>query len=182
MALCAGDPEHRRGARGTDVAFNHIGKRLGPEHRFVANWRWRMEGTWRARVAVSDPRVDAWHTNVMSRPDGSVLAGWDEGAGQSATTVDVAEGRHGRFSPPKTCRPIPTRASGSTSPFRPTAATGSPGFTRCAAFHSSNTFGRGLPRELPRGVGAGHARKDRHLLHQAHPRRSRRRRPPQVSR
>lgn len=92
---------HLAWAGGDDIAFNYIGKKLGPEYRFVANWRWRRGGVWSEPVPVSDPTTDAWHTNVMSRPDGSVLAGWDEGAGQSATTVFVSEGRDGRFSAPE---------------------------------------------------------------------------------
>lgn len=101
------DGDHESGsghiawAGNDDVAFNYIGKQLGPEYRFIANWRWRKDGIWSDPVAVSNPANDAWHTNVMSRPDGSVLAGWDEGAGQSETTLFVAEGRNGTFSAPE---------------------------------------------------------------------------------
>lgn len=89
---------HIAWAGGDDLAFNYIGKRLGPAYRFVANWRWRTSGVWSEPVAVSDGTQDAWHTNVTARPDGSVLAGWDVGAGQTETTLYVAEGRAGRFS------------------------------------------------------------------------------------
>ncbi len=106
VALTLGG-EHESGsghiawAGGEDVAFNYIGKAMGPAFRFVANWRWRRGGVWSEPVAASDGAVDAWHTNVMSRPDGSVLAGWDLGAGQSETTLYVAEGRDGSFGAPE---------------------------------------------------------------------------------
>jgi len=92
---------HVAHALGEDLAYVYIGKRLGPQHRFRAWWRWYRDGTWSAPATWSDGKADAWHTNVERRPDGSVLAGFDVGVGGSETTLYVVDGRNGRFSDPE---------------------------------------------------------------------------------
>jgi hypothetical protein len=92
---------HVADAAGDDLAYVYIGKPLGEANRFVATWTWREGGAWSDAKAFSDGRADAWHTNVERRPDGSVLAGYDVGQGGSETTLYVAEGRDGAFSPPE---------------------------------------------------------------------------------
>jgi hypothetical protein len=86
---------------GDDVAYVYIGKTLGMQYRFAAYWRWRHEGVWSEPRAWSDGTSDAWHTNIQSRPDGSVLAGYDLGNGGAETTMYVVDGRAGAFSAPE---------------------------------------------------------------------------------
>ena len=78
---------HIANAEGDDLAYIFIGKKLGPEHKFQARWRWRRNGTWSDIGVLSDGIKDAWHTNVERRPDGSVLAGYDIGMGGGETTL-----------------------------------------------------------------------------------------------
>jgi hypothetical protein len=92
---------HVANAVGTDLAYIFIGKKLGPEHKFQARWRWRTSGTWSSTQALSDGVQDAWHTNVERRPDGSVLAGYDIGMGGGETTLYVVDGRDGSFGKPE---------------------------------------------------------------------------------
>ncbi len=86
---------------GDQLAYVFIGKKLGPAHRFQARWRWFKDGSWSPVQAFTEGRIDAWHTNVERRPDGSVLAGWDVGMGGGETQLYVTEGRQGGFSPPE---------------------------------------------------------------------------------
>jgi len=86
---------------GEDLAYVYIGKALGPEHRFQATGRWRVDGGWKEPVAFSDGSADAWHSNVERRPDGSVLVGYDVGRGGSPTTLYLVDGRDGVFSEPE---------------------------------------------------------------------------------
>lgn len=90
-------------AHGPDdqLAYVWIGKALDPDARFRARWRWFRDGAWSPIHDFTDGAADAWHTNVERRPDGSVLAGWDVGAGGSATRLFVVEGRDGRFGTPE---------------------------------------------------------------------------------
>jgi len=90
---------HVADTTGEDLAYVFIGKRLGPEHKFQARWRWRVNGEWSEIEMFSDASADAWHTNVERRPDGSVVAGFDIGTGGGATTLYFVEGRNGRFGP-----------------------------------------------------------------------------------
>jgi hypothetical protein len=92
---------HVADALGEDLAFVWIGKRMDPREHFRAYARWRRGGRWTAPAPFTDGRQDAWHTNVERRPDGSVLAAWDEGVGGSATALFVADGRDGAFSAPE---------------------------------------------------------------------------------
>ena len=85
-----------------ELAYVYIGRTFGDFSRpFVAYWRWRKGDTWTEPVAFSDGSASAWHTNVESRPDGSVAAGWDEGPGGSSTVVFVASGKDGAFDAPE---------------------------------------------------------------------------------
>jgi hypothetical protein len=84
-----------------ELAYVFIGKPLGEQNRFRAGWRWYRGGRWSEIHPFSNGATDAWHANVERRPDGSVLAGWDEGDGGSATTLFLADGRDGRFSDPE---------------------------------------------------------------------------------
>lgn len=84
---------------GDQLAYVFIGKALGPEHHFAAQWRWFKDGVWSEKASFTDGKQDAWHTNVERRPDGSVLAGFDVGTGGSETALYVADGRDGAFSP-----------------------------------------------------------------------------------
>ena len=92
---------HVANANGDDLAYIFIGKKLGPEHKFQAKWRWRTAGVWSEVDIFSDGTADAWHTNVERRPDGSVVAGFDIGTGGSATTLYIVEGRDGQFEEPQ---------------------------------------------------------------------------------
>jgi hypothetical protein len=86
---------------GDALAYVFIGKALGPAHRFQARWRWFKDGQWSPIHAFTDGQIDAWHTNVERRPDGSMLAGWDVGMGGGETQLYVAEGRDGAFGKPE---------------------------------------------------------------------------------
>jgi len=86
---------------GDTLAYVYIGKRLDPTDHFQARYRWHKDGNWGPIGTFTDGTVDAWHTNVERRPDGSVLAGWDVGLGGSETTVYVVEGREGRWTEPE---------------------------------------------------------------------------------
>jgi len=87
---------------GDALAYVFIGKPLDPAERFRAFWTWRgAGGAWSDAQAFSEGVADAWHSNVERRPDGSVLAGFDVGAGGTETTLYVAEGRDGRFTAPE---------------------------------------------------------------------------------
>ena len=46
-------------------------------------------GVWGEPSALTDGLRDAWHTNIERRPDGSALAGWDEGTGGTETQLYV---------------------------------------------------------------------------------------------
>jgi hypothetical protein len=92
---------HVANTTGDDLAYVFIGKPLGPDHRFEARGRWRQGGTWSPIAALTDSALDAWHTNVERRPDGSVLAGWDAGVGGGETTLFLADGRDGAFGVPE---------------------------------------------------------------------------------
>ena len=107
LALTPDDPEgevgsgHVADALDDDLVYVWIGKKMDPQHRFVARARVRTEGTWGPAVALTDGTEDAWHTNAERRPDGSILAGWDVGTGGGETRLFVAEARDGRFSTPE---------------------------------------------------------------------------------
>ncbi len=88
-------------AVGHDLVYVYIEKPMSPQHRFVAKWRWRRDGTWSEPVAFSDGKLDAWHSNVSARPDGSVLATYDVGQGGGATTLYVVEGKDRKFGGPQ---------------------------------------------------------------------------------
>jgi len=45
--------------------------------------------------------MDAWHSNVERRPDGSMLFGFDVGQGGSETTLYLVEGRDGAWGQPE---------------------------------------------------------------------------------
>ncbi|HCH64421.1 MAG TPA: hypothetical protein DFR83_16565 [Deltaproteobacteria bacterium] len=90
---------HVANGDGDWLAYVWIGKQVGMEHRFRAWSRWYDGSAWQTPVALSEGRADAWHTNVERRPDGSMLVGFDIGTGGAETTLYVAEGRNGRFSP-----------------------------------------------------------------------------------
>lgn len=92
---------HIANTTGDDLAYVFIGKKLGPEHKFQARWRWYKDGKWSPIQAFSEGKNDAWHTNVERRPDGSVLAGYDIGTGGTETTLYVVDGRDGSFSKPE---------------------------------------------------------------------------------
>jgi hypothetical protein len=81
-----------------DLAYVWIGKPLGPQHHFRAWWRWYRGGTWGAPHAISDGTVDAWHTNVERRRDGSVRAAFDLSLGDGE--LFTMEGKDGKFSSP----------------------------------------------------------------------------------
>jgi hypothetical protein len=83
------------------LAYVYIGKQLDPSDHFQAHYRWFSQGKWGPIGAFTDGTVDAWHTNVERRPDGSMLAGWDVGAGGSETTLYVVEGREGKWGTPE---------------------------------------------------------------------------------
>ena len=103
--LTEGGPEQEVGSGhvahgvGDSLAYVWIGKKVGHENRFRAWSRWFSNGSWGAPVALSDGAADAWHTNVERRPDGSLLVGFDIGLGGAETTLYVAEGSGGSFSP-----------------------------------------------------------------------------------
>jgi hypothetical protein len=92
---------HIANTSGQDLAYILIGKALGPQHRFQARARWRVDGEWTDLTPLTDGTEDAWHTNVERRPDGSVLAGFDIGTGGTETTLYVVDGRDGAFSEPE---------------------------------------------------------------------------------
>lgn len=83
------------------LAYVYIGKQLDPSDHFQAHYRWFSKGKWGPIGDFTDGTVDAWHTNVERRPDGSMLAGWDVGAGGSETTLYVVEGREGQWGTPE---------------------------------------------------------------------------------
>ncbi len=90
-------------ANGLDdtLAYVFIAKRLDPNDRFQAHYRWFVDGEWGPVGDFTDGRVDAWHTNVERRPDGSMLAGWDVGSGGAETSLFVVEGREGVWGKPE---------------------------------------------------------------------------------
>ena len=92
---------HIAHGNGSDLAYIFIGKKLGPEYKFQARWRWRSGDDWSDIAGLSDGIQDAWHTNVERRPDGSVLAGYDIGIGGAETTLYVVDGRNGSFGKPE---------------------------------------------------------------------------------
>ena len=83
------------------LAYVYIGKSLDPNDNFQAHYRWFKQGSWGPIGSFTDGSVDAWHTNVERRPDGSLLAGWDVGAGGSETILYVVEGRNGKWGTPE---------------------------------------------------------------------------------
>jgi hypothetical protein len=92
---------HIAHGRGETLAYVYIAKKLDPSDHFQARYRWHIDGTWGDVGTFTDGKVDAWHTNVERRPDGSMLAGWDVGMGGAETTVYVTEGREGTWSTPE---------------------------------------------------------------------------------
>ena len=86
---------------GDTLAYVYIGKQLSPTDHFQARYRWFTDGQWGPVGTFTDGEIDAWHTNVERRPDGSMLAGWDVGLGGAETTVYVVEGRDGRWTQPE---------------------------------------------------------------------------------
>ena len=86
---------------GDTLAYVYIAKKLDPTDHFQARYRWYVNGQWQDVGTFTDGTVDAWHTNVERRPDGSLLAGWDVGMGGSETTVYVTEGREGKWTTPE---------------------------------------------------------------------------------
>lgn len=86
---------------GDTLAYVFIGKKMSPAHHFQARYRWYQGGQWTETRALTDGKIDTWHTNVERRPDGSMLAGWDVGMGGSETQLYVAEVRGGGFSTPE---------------------------------------------------------------------------------
>ena len=88
------------GAAGS-LAYVYIGKTLSPTDHFQARYRWFINGEWGPIGTFTDGQIDAWHTNVERRPDGSLLAGWDVGLGGAETTVFVVEGRDGSWTQPE---------------------------------------------------------------------------------
>lgn len=105
VPLTSADPDgevgsgHVADGAGDSLAYVWIGKKVGMAHRFRAWSRWSVDGSWQDPIALSDGSADAWHTNVERRPDGSMLVGFDIGTGGAETTLYIAEGRNGRFSP-----------------------------------------------------------------------------------
>jgi len=89
--------EHTNG----DLVYAWIGRPVQGATPFQAWARWQIQGTWQAPTPLSDGTVDAWHTNVERRPDGTALVGFDLGWGGSETTLLVADGRDGAFSTPE---------------------------------------------------------------------------------
>jgi len=125
---------HVADATGEDLAYVYIGKDLGPQHRFRATGRWRVDGEWQDPVFFSDGSADAWHANVERRPDGSVLVGYDVGRGGSPTTLYIVEGRNGVFSEPE-------NFSASSYPGeRPHFAFGADGVDYVTWFHKERGF------------------------------------------
>jgi len=125
---------HVADATGEDLAYVYIGKDLGPQHRFRATGRWRVDGEWQDPVFFSDGTADAWHANVERRPDGSVLVGYDVGRGGSPTTLYIVEGRNGVFSEPE-------NFSASSYPGeRPHFAFGADGVDYVTWFHKERGF------------------------------------------
>ncbi len=86
---------------GDTLAYVFIGKKMSPAHHFQARYRWHQDGVWSETRPLTDGKVDAWHTNVERRPDGTMLAGWDVGMGGSETQVYVAEVRGGGLGKPE---------------------------------------------------------------------------------
>ena len=86
---------------GETLAYVYIAKKLDPTDHFQARYRWYMNGKWSDVGTFTDGKIDAWHTNVERRPDGSMLAGWDVGMGGAETTVYVTEGREGQWTQPE---------------------------------------------------------------------------------
>ncbi len=107
VALTETSPEleigsgHVAHGTGDELAYVWIGKKMDPSEHFQARWRWYRNGEWGEVQAFSDGTQDAWHTNVERRPDGSMLAGYDIGAGGMATTLYVVDGRDGSFGEPE---------------------------------------------------------------------------------
>jgi hypothetical protein len=92
---------HLAHGKNNTLAYVYIGKQLSPTDHFQARYRWRINGEWGPIGAFTDGTIDAWHTNVERRPDGSMLAGWDVGLGGAETTVFVTEGREGQWTQPE---------------------------------------------------------------------------------
>ena len=92
---------HIAHGRGDSLAYVFIAKRLDPTDHFAAHYRWFRDGEWGEVGDFTDGTVDAWHTNVERRPDGSMLAGWDVGNGGAETTLFVVEGRDGAWGTPE---------------------------------------------------------------------------------
>ena len=86
---------------GDTLAYVYIAKKLDPTDHFQARYRWYLNGAWQDVGTFTDGKIDAWHTNVERRPDGSLLAGWDVGLGGAETTVYVTEGREGNWTTPE---------------------------------------------------------------------------------
>ena len=84
---------------GQTLAYVFIGKKMSPDYHFQARYRWFDGSAWSEIRPLTDGKIDAWHTNVERRPDGTMLAGWDVGMGGSETELYVAEVRNGGFSP-----------------------------------------------------------------------------------
>jgi hypothetical protein len=92
---------HVAHAEGADLAYVHIRKPLGAEHRFQAIASWRKGDRWEPEQVLSDGGQDAWHSNVERRPDASVLIGFDLGVGGTETNLMLVDGRDGRFGAPE---------------------------------------------------------------------------------
>jgi len=92
---------HVANGLGETLAYVYIAKKLDPTDHFQARYRWYTNGAWGEVGTFTDGKVDAWHTNVERRPDGSMLAGWDVGMGGAETTVYVTEGREGKWTTPE---------------------------------------------------------------------------------
>ena len=88
---------HLANGSGDTIAYVFIGKTLDPTDRFQAHYRWHKDGQWGPVGDFTDGSVDAWHTNVERRSDGSMLAGWDVGTGGAETQLFVVEGRDGKW-------------------------------------------------------------------------------------
>jgi len=120
---------------GGNIAYVNIGKNLGPQHRFRATGRWYVDGEWGEPETFSDRRMDAWHSNVERRPDGSMLFGYDVGQGGSETTLYIVEGRDGEWGEPEDI------SSSSYPGERPHFAFGNDGVDHVTWFHKE----RGSP-------------------------------------
>lgn len=85
---------------GDGLAYIYIAKKIGPEFKFQARYKWFDGQDWSVPTALSDGIEDAWHTNVERRPDGTVLAGYDIGTGGAATTLFLVNSKGDGFEPP----------------------------------------------------------------------------------